>query len=176
MICLPPSPPANAILNPKLIQETSPYYSVAGVGVAYILAACLAQKLGQTQSLVAPLLELFTLGTIADLAPLTGVNRRWLKRGLKRLPQSNYAGIQALIQMAGCSPGTNGTGHRQAPKALKPEAIGFRLGPRINAVGRIGDPQLVIELLTTDDHNLALDRAMQCEQVNQTPTTALPPN
>jgi single-stranded-DNA-specific exonuclease len=166
---LPPTlPPAHAILNPKLLPETSPYASVAGVGVAYILAACLAQKMGQTQHLVTPLLELFTLGTIADLAPLTGVNRRWLKRGLSLLPQSKYAGVQALIQIAGChdtSPSQKGP--RRTPKVLKPEAIGFRLGPRINAVGRIADPQIVIDLLTTDDPQVALERAKQCEQVNQ---------
>ena len=150
-------PPANAILNPKLIREESPYRGVAGVGVAYILAVCLAQCLKKTQDLTTPLIELFTLGTIADLAPLTGVNRRWVRRGLKLLPKSKLVGIKALIQVAGLS-------HE---KALKPEAIGFRLGPRINAVGRISDPQVVIELLTTDDEGRSLELAMACEQVNQ---------
>jgi single-stranded-DNA-specific exonuclease len=150
-------PPANAILNPKLIDPDSPYCGIAGVGVAYVLAVCLAQCLQKAQDLTTPLLELFTLGTIADLAPLTGVNRRWVRRGLKLLPQSQIVGIQALIQVAGLS----------QEKELKPEAIGFRLGPRINAIGRISDPQIVIELLTTEDEGLALERAMQCEQVNQ---------
>ena len=81
-------PPASAILNPKLIHEASPYRGVAGVGVAYILAVCLAQRMDKMQDLTATLLALFTLGTIADLAPLTGVNRRWVKRGLKLLPKS----------------------------------------------------------------------------------------
>ncbi len=157
---LPPElPPANAILNPKLIRADSPYQGLAGVGVAYILAVSLAQKLEKSQTLIKPLLELFTLGTIADLAPLVGVNRRWLKRGLQLLPHSKLAGVQALIQVSGCAdPGQ---------KTLKPEAIGFRLGPRINAVGRIADPQTVIELLTTDDRSTALERAMQCEQANR---------
>lgn len=157
---LPPElPPANAILNPKLIRADSPYQGLAGVGVAYILAVTLAQRLEKSQSLIGPLLELFTLGTIADLAPLVGVNRRWLKRGLRLLPHSKLAGVQALIQVSGCAdPGQ---------KALKPEAIGFRLGPRINAVGRIADPQTVIELLTTNDRGTALERAMQCEQANR---------
>jgi single-stranded-DNA-specific exonuclease len=156
---LPPTlPNANAILNPKLIREDSPYRGVAGVGVAYILAVCLAQCLKQTQDLTAPLIELFTLGTIADLAPLTGVNRRWVRRGLSLLPKSRLTGVQALIQVAGLS-------HEQS--SLKPEAIGFRLGPRINAVGRIADPQLIIELLTTNDDGRALELAMKCEQVNQ---------
>ncbi|MEL6159171.1 MAG: single-stranded-DNA-specific exonuclease RecJ [Cyanobacteria bacterium J06627_32] len=150
-------PPASAILNPKLIRETSPYRGVAGVGVAYILAVCLAQRMGKMQDLTATLLALFTLGTIADLAPLTGVNRRWVKRGLKLLPKSTIPGIQALIEVAGLS----------EESELKPEAIGFRLGPRINAVGRIADPQIVIDLLTTDDVGVALQRAMQCEETNQ---------
>ncbi|MGF1493049.1 MAG: single-stranded-DNA-specific exonuclease RecJ [Microcoleaceae cyanobacterium] len=151
-------PPANAILNPKLIEPASPYYGLAGVGVAYALAACLAQQMEQLSGLVHPLLELFTLGTIADLAPLSGVNRRWVRRGLQRLPQSDIPGIQALIQVAG-------VGGKQ--ETLKPDDIGFRLGPRINAVGRIAEPQIVIELLTTDDPGIALERAMQCEQINQ---------
>jgi single-stranded-DNA-specific exonuclease len=155
---LPPTlPDANAILNPKLIAETSPYRGVAGVGVAYILAIALAQSLGKTHELGNSLLELFTLGTIADLAPLTGVNRRWVREGLKLLPKSKLAGVQALIQVTGLS----------GAKQMKPEAIGFRLGPRINAVGRLADPQIVIELLTTDDDGIALERAMQCEQINK---------
>ncbi|MEP1075720.1 single-stranded-DNA-specific exonuclease RecJ [Leptolyngbya sp. PL-A3] len=155
---VPPTlPPADAILNPKLIRIDSPFRGVAGVGVAYLLAVSLAQVM-QAQDIAAPLLELFTLGTIADLAPLTGVNRRWLRRGLALLPQSRLAGVRALSQVAGVNEG-NG--------ALKPEAIGFRLGPRINAVGRLADPQIVIDLLTTDDPGVALDRAMQCEEINQ---------
>ena len=151
-------PPADAILNPKLLPDSSPYKGVAGVGVAYILAIATAQSLGKLKGLTTPIMELFTLGTIADLAPLTGVNRRWLKRGLRALPNSQLLGIQALMQVAGVD---------EEKKQLKPDDIGFRLGPRINAVGRIGDPQMVIELLTTDDPGLALERAMQCEQINQ---------
>jgi single-stranded-DNA-specific exonuclease len=158
-------PPANAILNPKLIAESSPYRGIAGVGVAYILAVSLAQQLGETRGLISPMLALFTLGTIADLAPLTGVNRRWVKRGLKLLPQSKLPGIQALIQIGGVQPGEGGEKVKNSP-SLKPEDIGFRLGPRINAIGRIGDPQIIIDLLTTDDDGIALTKAMQCEQTN----------
>ena len=177
-------PPADAILNPKLIPESSPYRGVAGVGVAYILAVCLAQSLGKHQGLTTQLLELFTLGTIADLAPLTGVNRRWLKRGLRLLPQSQITGVQALIQIAGVQqstdnstkdnpnsntthPNIKGKVENTNPKCLKPEDIGFRLGPRINAIGRLADPQIVIDLLTTTDMGVALERAMQCEQINR---------
>ncbi|MGF1542709.1 MAG: single-stranded-DNA-specific exonuclease RecJ [Pleurocapsa sp.] len=156
---LPPQlPPADAILNPKLLADTSPYKGLAGVGVAYILAIATAQSLNKVKGLTNSILELFTLGTIADLAPLVGVNRRWLKRGLRQLPNSELPGVQALIQVAGVD---------EAQKQLQPDDIGFKLGPRINAVGRIGDPQMVIELLTTEDPGIALERAMQCEQINQ---------
>ncbi|MGK7948045.1 MAG: single-stranded-DNA-specific exonuclease RecJ [Xenococcaceae cyanobacterium] len=156
---IPPQlPPADAILNPKLLPETSPYRGLAGVGVAYILAIATAQKLKKLKGLTTQLLELFTLGTIADLAPLVGVNRRWLKRGLRQLPNSQLEGVQALMQVAGV---------KDEQKQLQPDDIGFKLGPRINAIGRIGDPQTVIELLTTDDPELALERAMQCEQINR---------
>lgn len=155
---IPPQlPPANAILNPKLISAASPYRGLAGVGIAYILAVTLAQQLGKEDGLYKTSLELFTLGTIADLAPLTGVNRRWLKRGLQHLPQSQLTGVQALIGVSGVN---------QQQKALKPEDIGFRLGPRINAVGRLADPQIAIELLTTTDEKIAWQRARQCEQLN----------
>ncbi len=170
---LPPQlPPADAILNPKLIAESSPYRGLAGVGVAYVLAITLAQEMGKVRGLVNPLLELFTLGTIADLAPLTGVNRRWVKRGLRLLPHSQLAGVRALIEVSGVQPqiAENSAIHNskfQAQNTLKPEDIGFRLGPRINAVGRIADPQIVIELLTADDREVALLRAKQCEQINQ---------
>jgi single-stranded-DNA-specific exonuclease len=153
-------PPAQAILNPKLIAESSVYRGIAGVGVAYILALELSARLKQP-SLSDELLELFTLGTIADLAPLTGINRRLVKQGLKLIPNSQVIGIQALIKMSG----TEGEPKTNTP--LKPEAIGFRLGPRINAIGRIDDPQIIIDLLTTQDMSVALARAIQCEQVNK---------
>ncbi|WP_373540742.1 single-stranded-DNA-specific exonuclease RecJ [Chamaesiphon sp.] len=154
-------PPAQAILNPKLIAESSVYRAIAGVGVAYLLALELANRLNKP-SLSDELLELFTLGTIADLAPLTGINRRLVKQGLQLLPNSQVTGIQALIEMSGTQGGTVAKN-----TAMKPEDIGFRLGPRINAIGRIDDPQIIINLLTTNDMGVALARAIQCEQVNK---------
>lgn len=156
---LPPElPAADAILNPKLLPEHSPYRSLAGVGVAYVLAVATGQAVGKLTGLTATLLDLCTLGTIADLAALNGVNRRWVKRGLKSLPRSPLAGVQALIQQAGSA---------ENSKPMHPDMIGFRLGPRINAIGRIGDPCTVIELLTTDDPAIAFERAMVCETTNQ---------
>ncbi|WP_448533821.1 single-stranded-DNA-specific exonuclease RecJ [Parathermosynechococcus lividus] len=153
-------PPAHAILNPKLVDPDSPYHSLAGVGMAYILALSLAQRLEKLCGLVRPLRELCTLGTIADLAPLVGVNRRWVKQGLQTIPTSSLVGVQALMEVSNSLPQTN--------TALKPSAVGFRLGPRINAIGRIGDPQTVIELLTTDDPATAATLAATCEQTNRT--------
>jgi single-stranded-DNA-specific exonuclease len=153
-------PPANGILNPKLINPNSPYYAIAGVGVAYILALELADRFGQRSNLESLLLELFTLGTIADLAHLTGINRRLVKRGLRLLGRSQLAGVTALIQASGIQD--------DQKIGLKPEAIGFSLGPRINAVGRIGDPVTVIELLTADDMGTAITIAYKCEETNRT--------
>ncbi|BAQ66313.1 single-stranded-DNA-specific exonuclease RecJ [Geminocystis sp. NIES-3709] len=152
-------PPADAILNPKLLPKTSPYYGLAGVGVAYVLAVTLAQNLNKLQGLTKPLLELYTVGTIADMAPLTGVNRRWLKRGLKLLSKSDILGIKSLITLAEVD---------GKKKQLNSDDIGFKIGPRINTIGRLDDPQIVIELLTTDDEKVAITRAMQCNQSNQT--------
>lgn len=153
-------PPANGILNPKLINPNSPYYAIAGVGVAYILALELADRFGQRSKLQSLLLELFTLGTIADLAHLTGINRRLVKQGLRLLGRSQLAGVTALIQASGIQD--------DQKIGLKPEAIGFSLGPRINAVGRIGDPVTVIELLTADDMGTAITLAYKCEETNRT--------
>lgn len=151
-------PPADAILNPKLLPEDSPYRSLAGVGVAYLLATALSTQLQADPHWTRSLLELCTLGTIADLAPLTGINRRWVKTGLRALAQSQFAGIQALMTVSGVN---------DPQKPVRPDAIGFRLGPRINAVGRIGDPVHVIELLTTDDPDIAREQAEHCEATNR---------
>jgi single-stranded-DNA-specific exonuclease len=156
---LPPQlPPADAILNPKLIPEDSIYYTIAGVGVAYLMAVALAEKIGGDHTVLNnQMLELFTLGTIADLAALTGINRTLVRQGLKLLPNSQILGVQALIEASGAG----------KADTIKPEDIGFRLGPRINAIGRIGDPQIVIELLTTTNADLAQDLAKQCEETNR---------
>ncbi|APB32441.1 single-stranded-DNA-specific exonuclease RecJ [Gloeomargarita lithophora Alchichica-D10] len=152
----PELPPAQAILNPRLIPVDSPYSSLAGVGVAYLLGLGLAQRLGYGESLTQPLLELCTLGTIADVAPLTEVNRRWVQQGLRLLTNSQLLGVRTLIQVAGLG----------ATQELDPDHVGFQLGPRINAVGRIGDPQVVIELFTTEAETVAQQRAQDCEATN----------
>jgi single-stranded-DNA-specific exonuclease len=101
-------------------------------------------------------LDLFCIGTIADMAPLLGVNRRWLMEGLPRLAESRLIGLQALQKLAGLE-----------TSSLDAEAVGFQLAPRINAVGRLGDPLLVVELLTTEDPERALELARRCDELNR---------
>ena len=150
-----PLPPHLALLHPERTPPSSPYRGLAGVGLAYVLAAALCQSLKRADGLQIAL-NLFCIGTIADMAPLVGVNRRWLIDGLPALGQSPLAGLQALQRIAGID---------DAP--LDAQAVGFQIAPRLNAVGRLGDPQLVVELLTTEDPERALTLARDCEALNR---------
>jgi single-stranded-DNA-specific exonuclease len=153
---LPPEPPPFlALLHPACTPEGSPYRGLAGVGLAYVLAVALAGSLGRDDA-TAMALDLFCIGTIADMAPLLGVNRRWLCDGLPRLHATTLPGLRALQRLAGVE---------IAP--LDATTVAFQLAPRINAVGRLGDPQLVVELLTTDDPSRALELAQDCEALNR---------
>jgi len=149
------SPRCLALLHPALTPPGSPYRGLAGVGLAYVLAAALAQRLARRDGLELAL-DLFCVGTIADMAPLHGVNRAWLRQGLPRLAHTRLAGLRALIQLAGLEEGT-----------IDAEAVGFQLAPRLNAVGRLGDPLLVVELLTTADRDRALELARRCDALNR---------
>ncbi len=153
---LPPQlPPHLALLHPAVTPEHSPYRGLAGVGLAYVLAAALCAGMGEPQALQVAR-DLFCIGTIADMAPLLGVNRRWLLDGLPQLRNSPLAGLQALQRLAGIE-----------EQPLDAQAVGFQLAPRINAVGRLGDPQLVVRLLTTADGEEALKLARSCEALNR---------
>ena len=147
--------PHLALLHPAVTPEGSPFRGLAGVGLAYVLASALCRKLGRRDGL-AIALDLFCIGTIADMAPLQGVNRRWLMDGLPRLAESRLEGLRALQQLAGVE-----------ERPLDAEAVGFRLAPRINAVGRLGDPLMVVELLTSDDPERSLALARECESLNR---------
>ena len=148
-------PPLLALLHPACTPADSPYRGLAGVGLAYVLAMALARSFNSEQGL-AMARDLFCIGTIADMAPLQGVNRRWLMDGLPCLKTSRLEGLQALQQVAGLE---------DIP--VDAAAVGFQIAPRINAVGRLGDPQLVVDLLTTNDQEQALELARQCEQLNR---------
>lgn len=154
---VPPNlPPADVILNPKLIDKSSPYSTLAGVGVAYILAISLVKHLGKIKGIADKLLELFTLGTVADMVPLTGVNRRFVRKGLRKIANSKLAGIQALIEVSGINENLS----------IKPDDIGFKLAPYINAVGRIDNPKKILDLFLTDDENTAYKLASQARDIN----------
>ena len=152
-------PIADAILNPKFVCQDNEWSQVSGVGMAFILAMCVAQKFNLHEKLIGECLELLTLGTIADMVALTGVNRRWVKRGLKLIPNSQNLGIQALMAVAGMELG--------GKDGLKPDDIGFKLAPRINSVGRIGEPQQVINLLSTTNIVEAMELAHEIEGLNE---------
>lgn len=148
-------PPLLALLHPATTPEGSPYRGLAGVGLAYVLAADLCRQLRRRDGLRVAL-DLFCIGTIADMAPLVGVNRRWLREGLPLLGRSPLPGLQALMQVAGLE-----------QRQVDAQTVGFQIAPRINAVGRLGDPALVVELLTTDDPERALELARDCEALNR---------
>ena len=152
-------PIADAILNPKFVPQDNEWSQVSGVGMAFILAMCVAQKFNLHEKLMGECLELLTLGTIADMVALTGVNRRWVKRGLKLIPNSQNLGIQALMAVAGMELG--------GKDGLKPDDIGFKLAPRINSVGRIGEPQQVINLFSATDVVEAMELAHEIEALNE---------
>jgi len=148
-------PPLLALLHPATTPAASPYRGLAGVGLAHVLASDLCQQLGREDGLRVAL-DLFCIGTIADMAPLVGVNRRWLLQGLRQLARSPLPGLQALIQVAGLGEGP-----------LDAQAVGFQIAPRINAVGRLGEPAAVVELLTTTLPDRALELARHCEALNR---------
>ena len=148
-------PPLLALLHPARTPKHSPYRGLAGVGLAYVLAAAVARKLRHLEALRTAL-DLFCIGTIADMAPLTGVNRLWLQEGLGQLHRSQLPGLRALAELAGLE-----------DRPIDSQAVGFRLAPRLNAVGRLADPQLAVELLTTEDPERAMELAEQCEALNR---------
>ena len=150
-----PPPQALALLHPATTPEFSPYRGLAGVGLAYVLARSLAEALEQPEAITSAR-DLFCIGTIADMAPLTGANRSWLREGLSTLHRTRCAGLRALQQLSGLE-----------ERPLRAIDIGFQLAPRINAVGRLGDPRLVVDLLTEDHADAAIELARECDGLNR---------
>ena len=148
-------PKALALIHPATTPDHSPYRGLAGVGLAYVLARELAERMRQPAA-IASARDLFCIGTVADMAPLTGANRTLLREGLLHLHRSKCPGVRALQQLAGLG-----------DRPLRADDIGFQLAPRINAVGRIGDPQLVVDLLTAEDQDSAIELGRQCDSLNR---------
>jgi len=137
-------PPATAIIDPKQPDCPYPFKGLSGVGLAYKLAqALVARPPASSQpvpDLQESLLDLVAIGTVADLAPLLGENRSLVRCGLNALNEANRPGVAALMADAGLRKGE-----------VDSAAIGFRLGPRLNAAGRLEHAMLAYDLLTKTD-------------------------
>jgi single-stranded-DNA-specific exonuclease len=143
-------PDAVAVINPKLLPKGHPLATLAGVGVAYKLAEALLPDRSPSD-----LLDLVALGLVADLAILTGDARYLVQKGLYALRNTQRLGLKLMMEMAELN-----LSH------LTEEHIGFVLGPRLNALGRLGDANPAVELLTTSDPVRARVLAAQLEGLN----------
>jgi len=155
-------PKAFAIVNPNRLDETSPHGQLAAVGVAFLLTVAVQKKLrdaGWFQNHAAPdlmqWLDIVALGTVCDVVPLTGVNRALVAQGLKIMARRNNAGIAALADVA------------RVTERLEAFHLGYLLGPRVNAGGRVGQADLGVKLLSTDDQSEAAQLAARLDQYNK---------
>src|SRR5829696_1125695 len=158
---IPPEDPpdtAVAVLDPKLWDPDDP---LAGVGVAWKFAWAVARRLGDAggRKRLGRLLDLVSVGTVVDIAPLVGDNRALARMGLRHINRGLAAGgarpgIEALVKVAGVR------------GELDEDDLGWRLGPRINSIGRIKNPKPALELLLTEDRRKALRIAAELNQLN----------
>jgi single-stranded-DNA-specific exonuclease len=147
-------PPAAAIANPKLLPVGHPLSTLSGSGLAYKLSEELYARFSQASGATRHL-DLATLGLVADLTQLTGDSRYLVQRGLATLRRTERLGLKVMMEMA-----------ELIPANLTEEHIGFVLGPRLNALGRLGDANPAVDLLTTSDAIRARVLATQLEGLN----------
>lgn len=162
----PALPPAVAVVNPRRRDCPPTFDRLAGAGVAYRLAQAVMRAAAQqewcsvrpeqVEELEQSLLDYVALGTVADMMPLLGENRSLVRRGLQQLNRTERPGLLALMHQADLRPGT-----------VDATAIGFRLGPRINAAGRLAHAGLAYRLLRTDDPTEAYTLTVELEALNQ---------
>ena len=148
-------PDCLAILNPKRTGCGYPDKDLAAVGVAFKLALALARALGRNENFIWGMLDLVALATVADVAPLRGENRVFVRYGLKVLADTQNVGLRALIRAAGLS-----------GKPLTAGRIGFILAPRLNAAGRLGHAIRGVELLLSENEHEANTIARELEELN----------
>jgi single-stranded-DNA-specific exonuclease len=146
----PVLPEALAIIHPKLPDSIYPFRELAGVGVAFKLAHALYGEVPEH------LLEIAVIGTIADLVSLKDENRLIAKKGLEKLKTTNNIGLRAIFKLAGVD-----------PMSINEETIGFTLAPRINAVGRLEDADLAVQLILTGDPIEAENLAAEMDALNK---------
>ena len=152
---LPDDPPqAMAIVNPRRGDSVYPYEHLTGAGLAYKLIEGLWMSLGRERP--EHLLELAALGTVADVAPMSGENRFIVKRGLELLGSTKHPGLRALLTQSGSQ-----------RRELDVEALSFSIIPRLNAAGRLGDAKVSLDLLTTTEEKKAREIAALLEEVNE---------
>ncbi len=158
----PALPPAVAVVNPNRLDETSPHRQMAAVGVLFLVLVGLSRALRQAgwfcqrpEPNLLGWLDLVALGTVCDVVPLTGINRAYVTQGLKVMAQRGNAGLRALGDIAGV---------REAPGSYH---LGFVLGPRVNAGGRIGHSALGARLLASDDNEEVRQIATQLDAFNR---------
>lgn len=149
-------PDAEAIVNPKQFDCSYDLAELAGVGVAYKLAQALYVKLGQEMSEVEEHLDLVALGTSADIVPLLGENRTLTKYGFRQIVRTTKPGLKSLAFVSGLMGKEIGTGQ-----------VVFVLAPRINAIGRLGDAEQAVKLLTTRDEKIAAKIARKLDSENK---------
>jgi single-stranded-DNA-specific exonuclease len=148
-------PDCLSILNPKRTGCGYPDKDLAAVGVAFKLALALARALGKNENFIWGMLDLVALATVADVAPLRGENRVFVRYGLRMLADTHNIGMRALIRAAGLS-----------GKPLTAGRIGFILAPRLNAAGRLGHAIRGVELLLSEDEHQANVIARELEELN----------
>jgi single-stranded-DNA-specific exonuclease len=136
----PVVPPAVAVINAKLEGDSYPEKNLAGVGTAFKLAVALLEKHPSGEVTPTHLLDLVAIGTIADLVPLVGENRAMVKLGLRVLRRPHRQGVMSLLGVAGVQ-----------PAQLQASHIGFSIGPRLNAAGRLASAMDAYELLMAED-------------------------
>ena len=157
-------PPAVAVVNPNRIDEGAGavFGHLAAVGMAFLLATAVNRTLrvsgwygpGRAEPKLIDLLDLVALGTVADVVSLTGLNRAFVAQGLKVMAARKNVGMSALIDVSRLD---------RAPQASD---LGFLLGPRINAGGRVGQSDLGVRLLTTEDPDEARAIAAELDRLN----------
>lgn len=150
------APPAFAVLNPNQAGCPYPDKNLAGVGVAFKLVHALYREYGR-EAQVPAFMKVVAIGTVADVAKLTGENRTIVAIGLKDLAKVANPGLRALIDVAGCGDGTGMTAYD----------LGFRIGPRINAAGRMDAARAVVELFDTRDSAEAMRLANHLDARNE---------
>ncbi|RIA47443.1 single-stranded-DNA-specific exonuclease RecJ [Dichotomicrobium thermohalophilum] len=151
-------PPAHAVINPNREDDLSGQGHLAGAGVTFLLLVETARQLRAAGQDAGPdlrgLLDLVALATVCDVVPLTGVNRALVAQGLKVMRRRRNPGLTALADAAGLN------------KPPEPYHLGYLLGPRINAGGRIGDAGLGARLLASDDASEAAEIAARLDTLN----------